>query len=123
MQMENNIPTGNWVENYVQDILSNIPIGLKKNNLLRHEIFQTHNFVFIKINIPDSINIGDLYISSSSNQIKIEGLSENQPYIIKLPVLVKSRDCRAKFENGQLQIKIRKIKDDQKFYDVYVHND
>lgn len=122
LQMEN-YNNRDWVENYVQDILSNIPVGLKKNKLMNHEIFQTHNFVFTKIKVPDNINIGDLYISASSNQIKIEGLPDNQHYVIKLPTMVKARESRAKFENGHLQIKIRKMKDDQKFHDVYVHYD
>ncbi|WP_314584119.1 Hsp20/alpha crystallin family protein [Paenibacillus terrigena] len=120
MQMENGVPSQNWVEDYVQGILRNIPTTAKKNNLLKHDIFQTHNFVFIKVAIPQNVNIRDLQVSVSPNQIMIEGLPENQHHVIKLPEIVKFRDSKAKFKDGILQIKVRKNIDDQKFHDVYI---
>ncbi|OPA77870.1 molecular chaperone [Paenibacillus selenitireducens] len=120
MEMENGTPSESWVENYVQGVLKNIPTATNKNNLIKHDIFQTHNFVFIKIAIPKHIRIRDLQVSVSQNQIRIEGLPENQHHIIKLPEIVKSQESKAKFKNGILQIKVRKNNDDLKFHDVYI---
>lgn len=110
--------TDNWVENYVQRILKNVPGVSNTNQALSHEIFQTHHFVFIKIKVPDSIRERDMQVSVSSNQLKIEGLPENQSFVVQLPVLVKARECRASYKDGVLQIKVRKNDDDLDFYNV-----
>nr|WP_234399889.1 Hsp20/alpha crystallin family protein [Paenibacillus popilliae] len=107
----------NWVENYVQRIVNSVPV-VSKNKLIQHEIFQTHHYVFIKMNIPDSIREKELQVSVSSHQLKIEGLPEDQKYVIQLPVVVKARESRASYKDGILQIKVRKNDDDLDFYHV-----
>lgn len=110
----------NWVENYVQRILKNVP-GVSNSNAhqpLSHEVFQTHHFVFIKIKVPDSIRERAMQVSVSSTQLKIEGLPEKQSFVVQLPVLVKARESRASYKDGILQIKVRKNNDDLDFYNV-----
>ncbi|RJG17853.1 Hsp20/alpha crystallin family protein, partial [Paenibacillus thiaminolyticus] len=75
-------------------------------------------FVMVKLGLKTRSSKRDLQVSVSPNQLKIEGLPENQTFVVQLPVLVKARECRASYKDGILQIKVRKNNDDMDFYNV-----
>lgn len=122
------------ISNYVQGIMENVlPGNLKgmtnsKNPLnsfpfgeqqqtavpLNSAVFETHDFVFVRIPINNEDWIKKIRICHTSNQLIVERIPENDDrHIITLPAVVKKKGSSATFRDGMLEIKIPKTVDMQ----------
>ncbi|WAA13291.1 Hsp20/alpha crystallin family protein [Fervidibacillus halotolerans] len=103
-----------WMKNMVSDLPSMFQIAPNKDvsaekKSLNEQVFETHEFVYIRIPIDDANVLKDLKIYYSINKCFINGVfSEEHPYIIILPVTVKKKGARAVFKDGILEIRIPK---------------
>jgi hypothetical protein len=98
-----------WVGDYVQHILEKtIPkTGIPRSSKLFHEVFETHNYVIIKLKMPDP---GNPLVKVRADQVIIESSYKGKKHEIPLPCWVTPRLSRATHKDGILQIKLRKRK-------------
>ncbi|MBE1446489.1 Hsp20/alpha crystallin family protein [Paenibacillus sp. OAS669] len=109
-----------WVEDYVKQILEK---SLPKTSTLKKaannpsEIFETHHFIIVKMKMADNANP---IVKIRTDQVKVDGISGNNPQIIRLPCPIDPRGSRASYKDGILQIKMRKKKIDQTYREISV---
>ncbi|WP_442604205.1 Hsp20/alpha crystallin family protein [Paenibacillus sp. KN14-4R] len=98
-----------FVEKYVKDVLKQASVNSMHvgKSHLPYELFEMHNAVIAKIQIPKDIKIENLSISINTSQIKIEGLPTEQRILLNIPV-VPSKSS-ATFKQDFLQIKMPKL--------------
>ena len=83
----------------------------KKMNL-KEEIFETHDYIFIRIPISDRQNLKNIKIQFSHTRCTIQGLLENQrPYEIILPKPVQKKGAKAVYRDQVLEIQLVKSLD------------
>lgn len=72
-------------------------------------VFETHDFIYIRLPIQKEENLDHLKIYYSINKCMISGLSEDaDPYTIILPAIVKKKGATAIYRDQILEIKIPK---------------
>ncbi len=79
---------------------------------VKESVFETHDFIFIRIPVDDESLLDRIKIFHSLNKCFIYGLSEDKkPYTIILPATVKKRGATAVYRDHILEIKIPKSLD------------
>ncbi|WP_282941990.1 Hsp20/alpha crystallin family protein [Paenibacillus sp. RC67] len=109
-----------WVEEYVKNILEkSLPKRGQIKSLSKEpsEIFETHHFVIMKMNMPDNANP---IVKIRTDQVKIEGLSGTNSQVVRLPCHIDPRQSRASYKDGVLQIKMKKKKFNKSYHEVPV---
>lgn len=114
-----------WIEDYVKEALVNaLPNAAQASaSSVRAETFETHHYVVVKCKVPEGMNLEELHIQASADQVKLEGLPKGTTQYIRLPSSVDPRQCRALLKNSVLQIKLKKRRQGQRFHDVYLRQD
>jgi len=113
-----------WIENYVQDALkqafpSNGEQGTSSGKY-NTEIFETHNNVIVKIYIPDKSHLKNMRVLVGANLVKLEGIPGKTNQMIKLGTRVVESTCKAVYRNGILQLHMRKMADEDYFYEARI---
>ncbi len=73
------------------------------------EMFETNEFVFIKIPVPSKQMLEQLKISYGFNKLFIEGLPEsNEKRTLLLPAVVRKKEAEVYFQDCLLEIKLPK---------------
>lgn len=122
------------IENYIKQVLSqSMPSSLlpnlfnesekndgndhKENNYKQrrnYQVFELHYFVIVRIEIEPHIDVNDLKIYHTSNQLILEGLPDkNGKKVIPLPAVVHHKGTKAIFKDHILEISIPKGKDNR----------
>lgn len=110
-----------WVENYVKDVMKQALPNTESASLKHHfhsEVFDTHNNVIVKVHIPDKVQARKLRVLINMNQIRLEGLPDNNTQTIRLASLVVPGSCKAVYRNGILQLHIRKQGTENPFQEI-----
>lgn len=77
-------------------------------------VFETHDYVFVRIPIKSEQWLKDMRIYHTSNQMIIEHIPEQaDKHTIVLPAIVKKKGASALYKDGMLEIKIPKNVDMQ----------
>jgi HSP20 family molecular chaperone IbpA len=77
-------------------------------------VFETHDFVFVRVPIKEERWRKDMRLYHTSNQMIIEHIPEhNDKHTITLPALVKKKGTTATIKDGILEVKIPKNVDMQ----------
>lgn len=72
-------------------------------------VFETHDYIYIRIPIQNERQINQIKIYYSLNKCMVDGLSDkNSPYTIILPATVRKKGAKAIYKDGILEIKIPK---------------
>ncbi|WP_071459848.1 Hsp20/alpha crystallin family protein [Bacillus massilinigeriensis] len=86
-------------------------------------VFETHDYVYIRLNLEHENSLKDMKIFHTSNKAIIENLPQiGEKLSITLPSLVKKKGASAVHKDGVLEIRIPKAVDMQ-FSEVDVKND
>jgi len=109
-----------WVENYVQQVLSKslpkLNVSSKaKRSQSQAEVFDTHNYVIVKMKLPDQLNPT---VKVRTDQVRVDGLDNGDKKIIQLPCHVVPKYSRSSYKDGILQIKMRKKKLDKTYHEI-----
>ncbi|HIW33807.1 MAG TPA: Hsp20/alpha crystallin family protein [Candidatus Paenibacillus intestinavium] len=72
--------------------------------------------------LPIGYDQDEIILFVREDFVKIEGLPDQHIELIKLPKLVKTKECRAKIEEDQLIIRLTKRPRPVKFYRHYITN-
>lgn len=84
------------------------------SSTLSSSVFETHDFVYVRIPIKDEEWRKNLRLFHTSNQMIIEHIPEYEDkHIITLPVLVKKKGTTAHIKDDILEVKIPKNVDMQ----------
>lgn len=76
---------------------------------LNSSVFETHEFVFVRVPIKKEEWLREMRLYHTSNQMIIEHIPEKEDkHIITLPAIVKRKGSTAHFKDGFLEIKIPK---------------
>lgn len=79
---------------------------------LNETVFETHEYIYIRIPVQDKEIISNIKIYYSLNKCMINGVQDNdQPYTIILPSTVKKKGAQAIYRDQVLEIKIPKYSD------------
>ncbi|PYI55735.1 Hsp20/alpha crystallin family protein [Paenibacillus flagellatus] len=111
-----------WIEGYVQDVMKQVfPQSADLfNKPFRAEVFETHNNVVVRINIPDKSVARDLRTYIGVSQVKLEGLPDRKSQTIKLSSYVVPESAKAVYKNGVLQLHMRKVRMNEQMREVNV---
>lgn len=100
-----------WIDEYIQDILSQIlpfnPKSSARRTRIKPDIFETHHSVIVRLRIPEGVNVKRLRLFLSTNQVCISGLHEREE-VISLPALCRYSGCKAQLKDDILEIRIAK---------------
>ncbi|WP_028550509.1 Hsp20/alpha crystallin family protein [Paenibacillus sp. UNC451MF] len=107
-----------WVEDYVKHMLEK---SLPKRGMLKgvkdSEIFETHHFVIVKMNMANNANP---IVKIRTDQVKVEGISGSNAQVVRLPCHIDTRYSRASYKDGILQIKMRKKKINKAYHEISI---
>ncbi|MBW7474229.1 hypothetical protein K0T92_05690 [Paenibacillus oenotherae] len=111
-----------WLNDYVRDMLIKPAKAASSSakGSLPTEIFETHHFLIVRIKLPGSADINNVRIMASNFSIKLSGLSDSKKHTIKLPKLVEPRSGKALLKEQVLQIKLRKRKSGEQYYELFI---
>lgn len=102
-----------WIEKYVQNVIeSSIPDtrtgnSPNKSRALQPEMFETHDYIIIRMFISEDI-LQNIQILLDSNNLLISGLRESKQEMIKLPSNGKASGSKAVFHDDVLEVRILK---------------
>jgi HSP20 family molecular chaperone IbpA len=101
-----------WLENYIHDMVSeSLPRPSKETNSrskTKSTIFETHDYIIVKVNLADNIEPEHVKIYHYANQLKLEGLSNGSHTMVQLPAQGRYHGSKAIIRNGILEIRIPK---------------
>ncbi len=81
----------------------------QSNHATQLEMFETNEFVFIKIPLTDRQALDKLKISYGFNKLFVEGLVENgEKQVLLLPAVVRKKEAEVYFQDSLLEIKLPK---------------
>ena len=81
-------------------------------NHKNESVFETHDYIFIRIPIEDDGRVEKLKIYYGANKLMIHGLSDTEgPYSILLPAPVEKKGATAVYRDKILEIQIPKSND------------
>lgn len=84
----------------------------KSSSPLNAQVFETHDYIFIRIPIEDENWLKKMKILHTSNQSMIHGIpNENDQHVISLPALVRKKGTSAQYKNKVLEIRLQKLTD------------
>ena len=133
---------GNWIGEIVQDVLKrsfagagtsstsasgkagkgrededgNGAAGRAERRLdLEHEVFETHNSVIVRVNIPVGTHIRNIRVHAGNGQLMLEKDPSRVKQYIRLPAVVDPDEAKAAYKDGVLEIRLPRL-DDTEFY-------
>lgn len=101
-----------WIEEYVQDILSQVLSdgGIHNSDMSsirRPNVMNTHQYIIVRIPVPKRANTRKLKVLFNANQICLSGLGE-EDQVIPLPSPGRYDGSKALFKDNILEIRIPK---------------
>jgi HSP20 family molecular chaperone IbpA len=101
-----------WIEEQVQQVLHQtmpaVNNAINKQAQLDYNLFETHDFMIVRINIPQ-LNMDTVNLFLNLNLLILEGMPNGKQTII-LPAVGKWNGCKAVYKNNVLEIRIPKLK-------------
>ncbi|PLR81612.1 Hsp20/alpha crystallin family protein [Bacillus sp. V33-4] len=88
-----------------------VPHDARKQSIvpLEEAVFETHDFVFVRIPIRNQEWLHNMKLSHTSNQMIVEHIPEDDDkHTITLPALVRKKGATAHHKDGILEIRIPK---------------
>lgn len=83
-------------------------------NSLNAEIFETHDFIFVRIPLQEDSWLNQMKLFYTSNQVIIENIPKvSDRHTIILPATVKRKGAAANHRDGVLELRMPKIVDMQ----------
>ncbi len=113
-----------WVESYVQQTLRSafhkpeVRTKSAASPSLQSEVFETHNYILVKIKLPGSTHIDNVRVMVSSTQLKLTIIGVDEPHLISLPKAVLSKSGKASYKDDVLQIRLRKQSGRKSFVEI-----
>jgi hypothetical protein len=90
----------------------NTPDPVKQTNPLRSEMFETHDFVFVRVPLKDESWLNQMKIFYTSNQVIIEHIPDlSDKHTLVLPATIKRKGAAANYKDGVLELKLHKMVD------------
>lgn len=101
-----------WIADYVNDMMQqSFPGqyygGSFSSTRLKQEVFETHDFIIARIEVPEDIDPEHLKVYFLTNELKVEGV-DSETQRIQLPRNGLYKGSKAIYKEGILEIKIPK---------------
>jgi HSP20 family molecular chaperone IbpA len=116
----------NSIEQFVQNSLggafSRMGTDKKKENHFPSEVFETHDRIIAKINIPQHIKLDNIRVYVNGSNIKLEEINEGLNQLIKLPASINEKSAKALFRDGILQIQSKKQFTKSDYHEVFIRS-
>ncbi|MCI3923691.1 Hsp20/alpha crystallin family protein [Paenibacillus sp. TRM 82003] len=109
-----------YVDNIVNDALSQTGGRRPVPGKLPVELFQTHHYVIARFRVPDSVKAHKLRVFASATKLRLEGLPKDGKQVVALPSAVRSDSAKALYKEGILQIKLLKKRMHERYEEVFV---
>ncbi|MBT2641650.1 Hsp20/alpha crystallin family protein [Bacillus sp. ISL-41] len=85
---------------------------VKPNTGLKAEMFETHDFVFVRIPLKDEALLKQMKLFYTSNQVIIEHIPDlSDKHTLVLPATVKRKGAAANYRDGILELRLQKMVD------------
>lgn len=96
----------------MKNIFPDYPDQTASSTPLKYSIFDTHEFVYVRITITNEEWLRTMKIYHTANQISVEQIpNPNDKHSLTLPAIVKKKGATANYKDGILEIKIPKSGD------------
>lgn len=100
-----------WLKGMQQQ---NSPEATKPTTGLNAEMFETHDFVFVRVPLKDEALVKQMKLFYTSNQVIIEHIPDiSDKHTLVLPATVKRKGAAANYKDGVLELRLHKIVDMQ----------
>jgi HSP20 family molecular chaperone IbpA len=101
-------------EEWIKEMERNTKDPIKSSNRLQAEIFETHDFIFIRLPLKDEAWKTQMKLYYTSNQVIIEHIPEvSDKHTLILPATVKRKGASATHRDGVLELRLPKNVDMQ----------
>ncbi|ANY68647.1 hypothetical protein BBD42_20855 [Paenibacillus sp. BIHB 4019] len=110
-----------WVEQFVRKMMTKaLPeaAGAIAEQASPYSFSQSEQFIIVKFPLPAHVRSEELRLWVKEDRLRVEGLPGNRKELIKLPVGVRPRVCRAIVKDGELRVKLRKRPVGRKYYEA-----
>ncbi|MBS8264526.1 Hsp20/alpha crystallin family protein [Mesobacillus boroniphilus] len=98
-----------WLKGMQQQ---NSPDPVKPTTGLNTEMFETHDFVFVRVPLKDEALLKQMKLFYTSNQVIIEHIPDlSDKHTLVLPATVKRKGAAANYRDGVLELRLQKIVD------------
>lgn len=100
-----------WLKGMQQQ---NAPDRATANSGLNSEMFETHDFVFVRVPLKDEALLKQMKLFYTSNQVIVEHIPDlSDKHTLVLPATVKRKGAAANYRDGVLELRLQKIADMQ----------
>jgi HSP20 family molecular chaperone IbpA len=98
-----------WLKGMQQQ---NSPDPVKGTARLNAEMFETHDFVFVRVSLKEEALLKQMKLLYTSNQVIIEHIPDmSDKHTLVLPATVKRKGAAANYRDGVLELRLHKIVD------------
>jgi hypothetical protein len=99
-------------DEWLKQMEKNTNDPLKPSDSINAEVFETHDFVFVRLPLKDEAMLKQMKLFYTSNQVIIEHLPDvSDKHTLVLPATVKRKGAAAAHRDGILELRFPKIVD------------
>lgn len=99
-------------EEWLKDMQKNSNDSMKPANSINAEMFETHDFVFVRVPLKEEAQLKQMKLFYTSNQVIIEHIPDfSDKHTLVLPATVKRKGAAANHKDGVLELRFPKITD------------
>jgi hypothetical protein len=105
-----------WLEDYVKQLLEGLSPNLRPEGPVRTtarsissvNLMETPSHVIVRIKTSRPVDTSAVRFSVGSNQLKVQGLPDEEEKLIHLPANVKASGSRVYYKGGQFEVRLPK---------------
>ncbi|URN94286.1 MAG: Hsp20/alpha crystallin family protein [Candidatus Pristimantibacillus lignocellulolyticus] len=112
----------NWINQIKQATAATTTNKNEHASKSNYQIREGKEVLEVTFQLPIGYEQEDILLFVREDFVKIEGLPDQHIELIKLPKLVKSKECKAKIEEDKLIIRLTKRPRPIKFYRHFITN-
>ncbi len=98
---------GDFIQNSMNEILSSNLTTQNFTTSSNSNVFETHDYMIVKIPVPENVNISDINVFLDTNMLMVTGASDKREYIT-LPINGNFAGSQGYYKDGIIEIRVPK---------------
>lgn len=112
-----------WVSDYVRKLMTKaIPATASVFGHSKADIVETKRYINVTYPLGEDADLTQISLLVREDRLKLSGLKGGKDETIKLPKLVVTRTCVARYDGSVLSIKLRKRIPRKREHEAIIHN-
>lgn len=111
-----------WVSDYVRKVMTKaLPAAASVLSNSKADIAETKRYINVTYPLGEDADLTQLSLFVREDQLRLSGLKGGKVDTIKLPKLVITRSCMARYDGSVLNIKLRKRIPRKREHEAIIH--